>query len=194
MDNKIKLIVLEGHDRTGKDTLLNDLKNDNRFIVYKQPETEDQPVDYKNPEEFKKFMIKWIRKVLDDLYSITRSNKDKIVVMSRLWITDNVFADIYNRGHVVEKYFLNEIKTNFNVHNFCMLWKDYQKYVDRMNFIRQPIEFNEKEFDKITERFQYYLTGTYLNDESDYIYYILNDTTKEDIYNKFINYIESLWK
>lgn len=193
MENKIKMIVLEGHDMTGKDTLLNMLKSNERFIVFQGPTYEEQGVDKKDKEAYKQFLMRWIRHSLDEIYTLVRDNKDKIVVLSRLWLSDNVFSDLYNRDHVVEKYFLNEIKTNFDVYNFVILWKDYQEYVDRMIIIHQPIEFDEYEFNKITNKFNEYISFD-KNFLYDYICRIFNDTSKEYIYHYFINYISLLWK
>lgn len=185
MSNKIRLIVLEGHDRTGKDSLMNML-DFNDFLIYKQPETEAQDTDYKNPEKFEKFMIKWIRKVLDDLYTISKLNgTDRPIVMSRLWLTDNVFADLYGRNHVVEKFFMREIEANFDVTNYIMLWRNYEEYVDRMKAIGGTVDFTQQEFDDIVSNFNQYKKS------SDYIRLVDNTDTREDIYDDFIATFEN---
>lgn len=185
MSNKIRLIVLEGHDRTGKDSLMNML-DFNDFLIYKQPETEAQDTDYKNPEKFEKFMIKWIRKVLDDLYTMSKLNgTDRPIVMSRLWLTDNVFADLYGRNHVVEKFFMREIEANFDVTNYIMLWRNYEEYVDRMKAIGGTVDFTQQEFDDIVSNFNQYKKS------SDYIRLVDNTDTREDIYDDFIATFEN---
>lgn len=185
MSNKIRLIVLEGHDRTGKDTLMNML-DFNDFLIYKQPETEAQDTDYKNPEKFEKFMVKWIRKVLDDLYTMSKLNgTDRPIVMSRLWLTDNVFADIYGRNHVVEKYFLREIEANFDVTNYIMLWRNYEEYETRIKMIGGTIDFTPQEFDDIVSNFNQYKTS------KDYVRLIDAIDSKEDIYDDFIATFEN---
>lgn len=185
MSNKIRLIVLEGHDRTGKDSLMNML-DFNDFLIYKQPETEAQDTDYKNPEKFEKFMIKWIRKVLDDLYTMSKLNgTDRPIVMSRLWLTDNVFADLYGRNHVVEKFFMREIEANFDVTNYIMLWRNYEEYVDRMKAIGGTVDFTQQEFDDIVSNFNQYKKS------SDYVRLVDNTDTREDIYDDFIATFEN---
>lgn len=180
MEKKIKLVVLEGHDRTGKDTLMNML-DFNDFLVYKQPETEAQDTDYKNPEKFEAFMVKWIRKVLDDLYTMSKLNgTDRPIVMSRLWLTDNVFADLYNRNHVVEKYFMREIESNFDVVNYIMLWRNYEEYKARVEIINGSLDFTPQELDDITSNFNQYKKS------ADYVRLIDASDTKEDIYDDFI--------
>ena len=181
MSNKIRLIVMEGHDRTGKDTLMSMLKFED-FLVYKQPETEAQDTDYKNPEKFEAFMVKWIRKVLDDLYTMTKLNgTDRPIVMSRLWLTDNVFADIYGREHVVEKYFLREIEANFDVTNYILLWREYDEYVKRMKKIGGTVDFTPQEFDDIVSGFSQYKKA------DDEVVLVDCDDTKETIYNDFMS-------
>lgn len=185
MSSKIRLIVLEGHDRCGKDSLM-DMLDFNDFLIYKQPETEAQDTDYKNPEKFEKFMIKWIRKVLDDLYTMSKLNgTDRPIVMSRLWLTDNVFADLYNRNHVVEKFFIREIEANFDVTNYIMLWRNYEEYVDRMKAIGCTIDFTQQEFEDIVSNFNQYKKS------SDYVRLVDNTDTREDIYDDFIATFEN---
>lgn len=149
MSDKINLIVIEGHDRTGKGELMRSLKNDDRFIIYEQPETEDQDTDYKDPSKFEPFMVKWIRKVLNDLYTIHRSNPDKIIVMTRLIYTDNVFSQIYHRKPIVKNYYEREIETNFNIYTIFMFWVDYQEYLNRMKRINGKVQFTKDELDEI---------------------------------------------
>ena len=149
MSEKINLIVIEGHDRTGKGELMRSLKNDDRFIIYEQPETEDQDTDYKDPSKFEPFMVKWIRKVLNDLYTIHRSNPDKIIVMTRLIYTDNVFSQIYHRKPIVKNYYEREIETNFNIYTIFMFWVDYQEYLNRMKRINGKVQFTKDELDEI---------------------------------------------
>lgn len=179
-NSKINIIVMEGHDRTGKDTLM-DMLDFNDFLVYKQPETEAQDTDYKNPEKFEAFMVTWIRKVLDDLYTMSKLNgTDRPIVMSRLWLTDNVFADLYNRNHVVEKYFMREIEANFDVVNYIMLWRNYEEYKSRVKMINGSLDFTPQELDDITSNFNQYKKS------ADYVRLIDATDTKEDIYDDFI--------
>ena len=149
MNDRINLIVIEGHDRTGKGELMRSLKNDDRFVIYEQPETEDQDTDYKDPSKFEPFMVKWIRKVLDDLYTIHRGNPNKIIVMTRLIYTDNVFSQLYHRKPIVKNYYEREIETNFNIYTIFMFWVDYQEYLNRMKRIGGKVQFTKDELDEI---------------------------------------------
>ena len=136
---KIRIIVLEGHDRTGKGTLLENLKNRfDDFLVYNPVSAEKERVDYKNPQKFEEWIRKTIRKVLDDLYTMSKLNgTDRPIVMDRLLLTDNVFADLFDREHVVEKYFGREIETNFKLTNYIMLWKNPEEDKDRVNLLNE---------------------------------------------------------
>lgn len=185
MEKKPILIVLEGQDQIGKDTLLDMLKDDDKFIIYETPTYEEQGVDKKDKEAYKRFLMSFIRKQLDDIYSLIRNDKEKIVVISRLWISDNVFSDLYNREHVVEKYFLREVMTNFDVHNYCMLWDGYEDYCSRMDKINHDIEFTKDEFNLIKNKFEEYL---------DTIFYIKDKDSVDDVvsqFKKFIKYVRN---
>lgn len=183
-NHKIKLICLDGHDRCGKDEVMNHL-DPNKFIVYKQPETEAQDTDYKNPEKFKAFMVKYIRKVLNDLYTLSKQNSNsKPIVMSRLLLCDNVFSDIYNREHVVEKYYGREIETNFDVTNYIMLFASYDEYVKRIEKINGTIDFTAKELDDILSLYHLY------KQDKDIVKLIYADDSKEKELNDFLEYFD----
>ena len=52
MNDKPYLIVIEGQDRTGKDTLINNLVDKYNLYVYKQKPHEKTGVDYRNKEQY----------------------------------------------------------------------------------------------------------------------------------------------
>lgn len=185
MEKKIKLICIEGHDRTGKETLMNML-DFNDFLIYKQKSSEEEGVDYKDPEKYEEFVRNHVRKVLDDLYTMSKLNgTDRPIVLTRLWLSDNVFADLFGRNHVVEKYFLREIEANFDVTNYIMLWRNYEEYETRVKMINDTLDFTQKEFDDIVSNFNQYKKST------DYIRLIDATDTPEDIYDDFIATFEN---
>lgn len=186
--NKIKLIVIEGHDRTGKGELMRSLKNDDRFFIYEQPETEEQDTDYKDPSKFEPFMIKWIRKVLDDLYTIHREDPDKIIIMTRLIFTDDVFSKIYNRKPIVRNYYAREIATNFDIYTIFMYWFTYQDYINRMKKIGEHVEFDKSELSDIYNLYQLCIKEycQWQKEPNDFNeIYIKDEMTPEDILNWF---------
>lgn len=185
MEKKINIICLEGHDRTGKETIMNML-DFNDFLIYRQKSSEEEGVDYKNPEKYEEFVRNHVRKVLDDLYTMSKLNgTDRPIVLTRLWLSDNVFADLFGRNHVVEKYFLREIEANFDVTNYIMLWRNYEEYVTRMKMIGGTVDFTSKEFDDIISNFYEYKKST------DYVRLIDATDTKEDVYDDFMATFEN---
>lgn len=182
MPNKIKLIVLEGHDRTGKGTLLESLKSCfSDFLVYNPISADDSGVNYKDKNEFKQWISKTIRKVIDDLYKMDRLNgTSRPIVMDRLFLTDNVFSDLFGREHVVENIFKREIHYNFDVTNYIMLWRTPSEYIKRVKSIGDKQDFSEEEIDEIKDLFIKY------KGQNDIIKFIDNSDTKEDILDDFI--------
>lgn len=181
--DKIKLICLEGHDRTGKGTLLENLKKYfDDFLVYNPISCEKERVDYKDQKKFEEWIRKTIRKVLDDLYTMSKLNgTDRPIVMDRLLLTDNVFADLFGREHIVEKYFGKEIETNFDLTNYIMLWRNPEEYVDRVKLLKENQDFSEKDIDDITSLFNHY------KNSDDIVKLIDNVDSSEDIFDDFYN-------
>lgn len=179
--NKIRLIVIEGNDRCGKDTILDSLEFKD-FLVYRPISVEKEHIDYKNPEVFEKWLREYIRKVLDDLYTMSKLNgTDRPIVMTRLILTDNVFADLFGRNHVLEKYFSKEIESNFNVTNYIMLWRNYDEYINRLEMIKETPDFTKDELDKTREMFLKYKKS------GDIVKLIDSNDTKEDVLDDFIS-------
>lgn len=179
--NKIRLIVIEGHDRCGKDTILDSL-DFKEFLVYRPLSADKEHVDYKNPEVFEKWLREHIRKVLDDLYTMSKMNStDRPIVLTRLVLTDNVFADLFNRNHVLEKYFNKEIESNFNVTNYIMLWRNYDEYLKRLEMIEEKPDFTKEDLDKTRELFFKY------KNSGDIIKFVDATDTKEDVLDDFIS-------
>lgn len=181
---KPRLIVLEGFDRTGKDTLISMINTDNnfngKFICYQQPSVEEEQVDYTNPEEFKKFMLKHTRWLIDNLYEVAIQNPTKTIIVSRMWLTDNVFSDVFNREHVFEKYFKDELLKKFDVQNYIILFKDYNEYVSRCKLIGEQPDFNENQFNKICSLFKEYA------DQNSLLNLIKCETSKSELFRDFI--------
>lgn len=179
--NKIRLIVIEGNDRCGKDTILDSLKFKD-FLVYRPISAEKEHIDYKNPEVFENWLRKNIRKVLDDLYTMSKLNgTDRPIVLTRLILTDNVFADLFGRNHILEKYFSKEIESNFNVTNYIMLWRNYDEYINRLEMIKENPDFTKDELDKTRELFLKYKKS------GDIVKLIDSNDTKEDVLDDFIS-------
>ena len=179
--NKPYLIVIEGQDRTGKDTLINNLVEKYGFYCYKQQEHEKTGVDYRNKEQYEKWVYNHIDKIYNDLLEISKTNK--IILLSRLWISDNVYSDLFGRNHIVEKYFKYKFKDKFNIKTFILLWEDFDNYTTRLQNINENIEYEVDEFNHTIELYKKY--GT----EQDKFLIIENTTSKNNILNNFITNI-----
>lgn len=179
--NKPYLIVIEGQDRTGKDTLINNLVEKYGFYCYKQQEHEKTGVDYRNKEQYEKWVYNHIDKIYNDLLEISKTNK--IILLSRLWISDNVYSDLFGRNHIVEKYFKDKFKDKFNIKTFILLWEDFDNYITRLQSINENIEYEVDEFNHTIELYKKY--GT----EQDKFLIIENTTSKNNILNNFITNI-----
>lgn len=179
--NKPYLIVIEGQDRTGKDTLINNLVEKYGFYCYKQQEHEKTGVDYRNKEQYEKWVYNHINKIYNDLLEISKTNK--IILLSRLWISDNVYSDLFGRNHIVEKYFKDKFKDKFNIKTFILLWEDFDNYITRLQNINENIEYEVDEFNHTIELYKKY--GT----EQDKFLIIENTTSKNNILNNFITNI-----
>lgn len=187
MENKKQiLIILEGHDDTGKDSLLDMIKNDFKDIyIYKQLSHEETKTNCKDKKSYEQWLIDHHNEIYDDLCKI--SDEYKIIIMSRFYITDNVFSDLFNRSHIVENNFREKFEKLYDVKNFIILWDDYNEYYKRMKRINQPLEYNEKDFNKIKELFIKY-------NDNDTICYIKDLTTREELKSKFLKFISNFYE
>ena len=122
-----------------------------------------------------------INKIYNDLLEISKTNK--IILLSRLWISDNVYSDLFGRNHIVEKYFKDKFKDKFNIKTFILLWENFDNYITRLQNINENIEYEVDEFNHTIELYKKY--GT----EQDKFLIIENTTSKNNILNNFITNI-----
>lgn len=190
MQDKGRLIILEGFDRTGKDHLLNTFHqrhaNDSDYRAYFQVIPEDMPKYREEPEAFRQFLIKHIGKQVDDLVNF-KNNGIKVQMLVRLLLTDAVYSTLFSREEVVNR-FHQKVFDNFNVENNIFLFKDYNEYLKRLQIIGDTtIEYQEGEFYKVN---QLYL------DKAKY-FETIGATTKvfwlngEDFLDQFIEEVEN---
>lgn len=184
--DKPYLIVIEGQDRTGKDTLINNLVNQYGLYRYKQGAHEETGVDYRNKEQYEKWVYNHINTIYTNLLEISKTNK--IILLSRLWISDNVYSDLFGRNHIVDKYFKEKFKDTFNIKTFVLLWEDFDNYKSRVDIINEDLEYEVDEFNRTIELYKKYV------EENDKILIIENTTSAKNILNNFItnilNYVE----
>lgn len=154
MTSKPRLIILEGFDRTGKDTLLRKFdekhKDDSSYKAYFQYPPSDIPKYREQPNEFKNWLIDWIGNQVDDLIDRAK-NGAKTQMIVRLLLTDKVYSTIFNREEVVNRYH-DKVFDNFQVENVIFLFKNYDEYLKRLNIIGDNVkEYSEEEFYKVNE-------------------------------------------
>ena len=134
MQDKGRLIILEGFDRTGKDHLLNTFHqrhaNDSDYRAYFQVIPEDMPKYREEPEAFRQFLIKHIGKQVDDLVNF-KNNGIKVQMLVRLLLTDAVYSTLFSREEVVNR-FHQKVFDNFNVENNIFLLEVYRNIVTRL--------------------------------------------------------------
>lgn len=177
---KPTLIVLEGQDQTGKDTLLDMICDNNPNLYwYKQKTHEETGTDYRKKNDYEAWLKDYIGEQLDELIEIGQEHS--IILMTRLLISDNVYSDLFGRSHIVETYYKDKIYNNFNVLTSCLLWDTYDDYIKRISQYTNDVEYKKDEFEKTKNLYQKYVGP---ND----IIYIKDDTTRQQVIDKFKNW------
>ena len=177
--SKPRLIIFEGHDQTGKHTLLNYIKEKNpSFYLYKQKTSEEQGVDYRDKEKYEAWLYSYIKNQIEELKEISKNNDT--IIMTRLIISDNVYSDCFGRNHIVEPNFKEDIYSFFDVKTITILWKNYEQYLQRVRKTGGYIQYDCTEFYRIKELYEKY------SSKEDTIY-ITNNLSTEEIYNILFN-------
>ena len=175
-----KLIVIEGFDRTGKDTLLKDLYNinlPNTYIYFN--DLEDLP-DYNDQDDFLEWLNKFIVTQINMINELFEDYDN--IIMTRFIITDEVYSTLFDREHTVLKY-LEDLRDDIEIYNYCLLFKDYDEYLKRLKIIKDDdVQYSKEDFDKINNLYK-----EILNDYNSYIEYITADTSREFILKSFLN-------
>lgn len=178
-----KLFVIEGFDRAGKDTLLNDLEKikNKKFYVYKS-DLSGLPKYDKEQSDF----ISWLNRFIDTQIKQLNElfNTYDIIIMTRLIISDEVYSTLFNREHTTIKY-LKNLREDVELYNYCLLFESYDEYLKRLNIINESIiQYNRDDFNKINDLYKDIIEKS---EYKSYINYVkANDQTK-DILSNFIN-------
>lgn len=181
-----KLIVIEGFDRSGKDTLLSDLSNlNNDFYVYNN-DLIGLPKYDKEQDEFLVWLNKFIDKQISDLNELFKTNDT--IVMGRLLISDEVYSTLFNREHTTIKY-MDKLE-NVEIINYCLLFKNFEEYCDRLKKIGDTnIQYNQEDFNKIN---QLYIDKLENSKYKYYVNYIHSYTSKRNILENFYDFYNKL--
>ena len=178
-----RLFVIEGFDRSGKDTLIQDLYNlnlNNTYIYFN--DLSGLPKYDKEQESFLEWLDRFINRQISELNELFKIYDN--IIMVRLIISDEVYSRLFNREHTAIKY-INQLK-DIRIFNYCILFKNYDEYLNRLSkIIDNKIQYSNEDFDKLNDLYRDIL------DKSNYeyqIYYILSDTTQKDIVDNFLSF------
>ena len=180
-----RLFVIEGFDRSGKDTLIQDLYDlnlKNTHIYFN--DLTGLPKYDKEQESFLEWLNRFINKQVNELNELFKIYDN--IIMVRLLISDEVYSKLFNREHTTIKY-MDQLK-DIQIFNYCILFKNYDEYLNRLSKIMDnKIQYNQEDFDNLNNLYKEVL------DKSGYeyqIYYILSDTTQKDIVNNFLSFYD----
>ena len=187
-----KLIAIEGFDRAGKDTLMNDLKDiksslSENVYLYFNDLPEDMPSYSKQPVEYLVWLDSFIDKQVKELNELFM--KYDIVIMVRFYVTDFVYSYMFNRPGTVSRY-LSKLDENVEISNYCLLFENYQEYIGRLKMLEGDEfipQYDENDFNKINEKYVEAINmfeDGYLGSK---IKYIKSSTTRKEIIDDFIS-------
>lgn len=191
---KPKLIVLEGFDRIGKDSLLSEFKKsfralnnkDNSCYVYIQ-----NPKDLPNYRNEKEKFVSWLKDYLKEQAKelIVDSLDYQNILMTRLFVSDYVYGRLFNREPVAEiqRAYLSRY---FEFETILLLWKDYDEYLKRVKSCNEEIEYSKEEFEKIQK---FYLSGLSIEQGNHHIIYVQENQSKEEIYDLVNEKLEKIY-
>lgn len=179
-----KLIVIEGFDRCGKDTLMQDLNKEdlpNTYIYFN--DLEGLPKYDKEQDDF----LIWLNKFIDTQVKTINKLFDNYdtVIMTRFFISDEVYSNLFNREHTVIKY-LDNLRKDIYIVNFCILFKDYNEYLNRINNINEIIQYSKEDFNKINELYNNELNKQHYHNIN-VLCEIVSKTTQKNLLDTFLN-------
>jgi len=192
---KNDLFVIEGFDRIGKSTLLSQFAamDQNDLNVYIQPTDTGIPDDKmpsyrEDPEGFRQWLEVYLSDQVNDL--LRMKDERRGTIMARLFISDDVYSNMFNRKNVAYK-FADELTKAYNIHHIVLLWDSYDTYLSRLKKCGEDkIEYTEEEFKDIQTM---YLTATQVcyrtyNHSYDIIF-VTDNTTVDGLLEKVVNVV-----
>lgn len=179
-----RLIVIEGFDRSGKDTLMQDLGNSdlpNTWVYFN--DLEGLPKYDKEQDDF----LVWLNKLIQMQVNKLNELFDKYdnVIMTRFIVSDEVYSTLFNREHTVIKY-IGQLRKDVQIINYCLLFNTWTDYLKRLELL----EVYEAQYDNSNF---YEINNLYKNELIKYkgsrIFYIKYNTSKLEILEDFIEYV-----
>ena len=182
-----RLIVIEGYDRSGKDTLMQDLEDikvllPNTYIYFN--DLEGLPKYDKEQENFLDWLNRLISKQISELNKLFEEYDN--IIMTRLIVSDEVYSKLFNREHTTIKY-IDKLNSEVKIINYCLLFNSFKEYLNRLFIIDKNLEpqYNLPDFMYINELYK----NEILKYKGSRIYYIFSNTSRLEILKDFINHV-----
>lgn len=143
---KNKLIVIEGPDRVGKDTLLDACQNIENLYILKQ---HNEPPHYRNdPKKFEEWLNIFLKNQIQEIIALNQN-----IIMARLFGSDAVYSEIFNRRTIIYELY-HQLKEHYDYQQIIIIYNSYQHYLERCKITNSEIEYSESEFNRIQKLFR----------------------------------------
>ena len=174
LKEKCQLNIIEGFDRIGKDSFLANLseKSYKNGAVYIQHPV-NLPSYRKEQDEFVKWLKIYLEKQANDLIKLSNYSA---VTMTRLFVSDAVYGHLFDRKPIAE-HVRRRLARYFDFNSISLIWKDFQNYVQRCEFVNEELEYSEEEFERIQNLYR-------IETEKENIIEVEHSMSREDLYNE----------
>ena len=156
-DQKALLFTIEGFDRTGKRTLLKNLKekykDDNSVYIYITPDDLNKPDFREDVNIYQQWLAKTTQKQMEDIIKL--SEKYDVIIKKDLLLSDLAFSEQFHRKLTVIDY-MDELREHFTVINLVMLFASFNDYVSRIQKIKQLLKYNILDYKLTVDKFKTY--------------------------------------
>ena len=156
-DQKALLFTIEGFDRTGKRTLLKNLKekykDNNSVYIYITPDDPNKPDFREDVNIYQQWLAKTTQKQMEDIIKL--SEKYDVIIKKDLLLSDLVFSEQFHRKLTVIDY-MDELREHFTVINLVMLFASFNDYVSRIQKIKQLLKYNILDYKLTVDKFKTY--------------------------------------
>lgn len=156
-DQKALLFTIEGFDRTGKRTLLKNLKekykDDNSVYIYITPDDPNKPDFREDVNIYQQWLAKTTQKQMEDIIKL--SEKYDVIIKKDLLLSDLAFSEQFHRKLTVIDY-MDELREHFTVINLVMLFASFNDYVSRIQKIKQLLKYNILDYKLTVDKFKTY--------------------------------------
>lgn len=156
-DQKALLFTIEGFDRTGKRTLLKNLKekykDDNSVYIYITPDDPNKPDFREDVNIYQQWLAKTTQKQMEDIIKL--SEKYDVIIKKDLLLSDLAFSEQFHRKLTVIDY-MDELREHFTVINLVMLFSSFNDYVSRIQKIKQLLKYDILDYKLTVDKFKTY--------------------------------------